>query len=725
MSRVLIVSNRLPVTVEHEGEEITIRPSVGGLATGLAGVHDGQESLWIGWPGRTEGLDARQRGTLERKLAELRLLPVNLTDEMVEAYYERFSNGVVWPLFHYLLGQMELEVKEWEAYAGANRRFADAVARVWRPGDLIWVHDYQLMALPAMLRERLPGARIGFFLHIPFPAAAVLETLPCREQVLRGLLGADVVGFHTPAYVSHFAASILHLLGLETTVDTVAFDGRDVRLGSFPMGIDPRPWGELARDPEVVELARTHRAGVDGGLFVGIDRLDYTKGIPRRLLAFERLLELHPELRGTVRLIQVAVPSRESVGAYRDWRQQIEALVGRVHGAYATATWSPVHYLHRSLTQREVVALYLAADVMLVTPIRDGMNLVAKEFAAARHDERGVLVLSEFAGAAAELTEAVRVNPYDVGAAAAAYHRALTMPAEEQSRRMRSLRRRVLVHDARAWAESFLAALRDAAPAGLPRGAASEPREIEALVGRARDADHLILLLDYDGTLVPFAGRPELAAPDADLLRLLEELSSRPGVAVHLVSGRPRGDLDGWFGNLPIGLHAEHGLWSRLEPASPWRRLWVPTLPQRGRFRAILDDFADRTPGAVVEEKSEVLAWHWRAADSDFARRQANELRLHLAQISSNVGVEVVAGDRVIELRPHGLHKGAILPMVLDRAPADAFVVALGDDRTDEDLFASLPASAVAVHVGAGSSRAALRLATHVQARELLRALRS
>jgi trehalose 6-phosphate synthase/phosphatase len=388
-----------------------------------------------------------------------------LSQAEVTRFYESVSNGVIWPLFHYLIDQIPLHVEHWQVYEAVNARFADAVVAHYRPGDRIWVHDYQLMLLPRLLRTRLPNARIGFFLHIPFPCADVFATLPPRDAVLRGLLGADLVGFHTQGYARHFAASVERVLRVPASLDGVEVDGRLVRVGVFPMGVDAADLEARSLRPEVEgELATlsprgggTDKEGVS--LFVGVDRLDYTKGIPRRLLAFEQLLARYPELHERVRLIQVAVPSRTAVRAYQRFRGQVDALVGRINGAFGTPRWTPVHYLYRSVPEAQLLALYRAARVMLVTPVRDGMNLVAKEFVACRSDEDGVLVLSEFVGAAAELTDALSVNPYDVDASAETYYRALGMWPEERRARMRAMRARVRTYDVHAWAESFLTAL--------------------------------------------------------------------------------------------------------------------------------------------------------------------------------------------------------------------------------------------------------------------------
>ena len=462
-SRVLIVSNRLPVTVTSVDGVLHATPSTGGLATGLRGHHERSGGLWIGWPGFADLLGGVPSAELVRLLGPLGAVPVPLNAEEITRYYEGVSNGVLWPLFHYLLDQIPLRVEHWESYVVANERFADAIAEHHREGDVVWVHDYQLMLVPRMLRERVPGARIGFFLHIPFPSDEVFAALPVREALLRGVLGADLVGFHTSAYARHFGRAVQRTLALDPDSlerpTRIAHGGMTTRVGVFPMGVDAADLAERAEHFEVkTTLARLRPA--DGeALLLGVDRLDYTKGIPRRLLAFQQLLARHPELHGRVRLVQVAVPSREGVRAYQRIRRDVERLVGRINGAFGTPRWAPIHYMHRSVSDNELLALYRAATAMLVTPLRDGMNLVAKEFVACRTDEDGVLVLSEFVGAAAELTDAVQVNPYDVDGCAGAYYRALTMTRAERRTRMRALRRRVFAYDVHAWSAEFLAAL--------------------------------------------------------------------------------------------------------------------------------------------------------------------------------------------------------------------------------------------------------------------------
>lgn len=726
MSRLLIISNRLPVTVRAEHGDVSVTRSAGGLVTALRGPHERLNGLWIGWPGDLSRLTAEQRQGVDAELQALGTSPVQLTAEEVSRYYDGFSNGVLWPLFHYLLDKVHLDARrDWEAYQSVNERFAAAIADHIRPGDMVWVHDYQLALVPEMLRRRVPDARIGFFLHIPFPSAEVFRILPWREQILRGLLGADLLGFHTASYRYHFVYSAARVLGIDPDVESITYEGRQVRLGVYPVSVDVDELSRLAADPEIRAESQRIRAEAAGRKIVlGIDRLDYTKGLPRRLLAIERFLELQSELRSKVRFIQLAVPTRETVDAYAEFQRLVNELVGRINGQYATVDAVPIHFLHRSMPVEQVVALYLAADVMMVTPLRDGMNLVAKEYVATRLDGTGALVLSEFAGAAAEMIEALQVNPFDIDSVAATIKQALAMPAGEQRVRMQALRRRVAANDVHRWSQSFLDDLDEVR---APAPSVGPVRHADALqdndVAGARGAASLCLLLDYDGTLVPIAALPDLAPPDDDLLALLRGLAARPHTQVHVVSGRRCEDLERWLGELPISLHAEHGFFSRVAPGEPWIALRPVPLDWKEQVRPILEDFAHRTAGSFVEEKAVSLAWHYRSADPELANERVRELPLRLAGLVREHELQLLPGSKVLEVRLRGIHKGAVVPRVLAATLPDAVIVALGDDRTDEDLFEALPLSALTIHVGSGASRAAFRLANPEAARRFLRSL--
>jgi trehalose 6-phosphate synthase/phosphatase len=471
--RVLIVSNRLPAMLRVKEGEPSLAPAAGGLATAMGTVHDQGRHLWIGSLGESSRLTPTQRAEIDSRLAARRLRDVGLSAQQVRAYYEEFSNGVLWPLFHYMPDRIPLDSRGWQTYREVNVRFADVVAGEHRPGDVIWVHDYQLLLLPGLLRERLPSARIGFFLHIPFPSFEVFRTLPWRTALVHGMLGADLIGFHTESYVRYFTHALRYALHLQPGEHSVRVGPRTVRLRAFPLGIDAAAYDRFAADPAVEKERSKIREGTGGRqLIVGVDRLDYTKGIPRRLLAFERMLEREGSARDCVRLIQVAVPSRSAVETYKSFRKQLDELVGRINGRFGTAASVPIHYLYRAVTPSQLVGLYRAADVMAVTPLRDGMNLVAKEFIASRTDEDGVLLLSEFAGAAEELGEAIQVNPYDIDAVADAMTAALRMAPEERRTRMRALRERVHAQTVQRWAETFLDELTHTTEAGRAHSAA-------------------------------------------------------------------------------------------------------------------------------------------------------------------------------------------------------------------------------------------------------------
>ncbi len=460
-ARLLIVSNRLPVTVTGAGARAQVRQSSGGLATGLRGPHEQSGGLWIGWAGDLSALGEQAQASVERQLAAMRAVAVHVPAREQAVYYDHICNEVLWPICHDRLDQLPLRVDGWEMYEAVNRRFADVVVEHYQPGDVIWVHDYQLFRLPAMLRERLPGARIGFFLHIPFPNPEIFFALSTRSWLVEGMMGADVVGFHTRRYRGHFTAALRRLFSVEMDRDGyVPWKDRRVQLGIFPMGIDATDFAQRAQAPEVSAQRLALREGVSR-LLVGVDRLDYSKGIPRRLLAFEQLLRRRPEWRGRVRFVQVAVPTRGGVGGYRRFRRELDQLVGRINGELGSPTWTPIHYVHNSVSPTMLLGLYRAADVMLVTAQRDGMNLVAKEFVASRVDGKGVLVLSEFAGAVDELGQgALVVNPYDVDGVADAIHEALTTDTAEQRRRMHLMREPVFAHDVHRWVASFLGALK-------------------------------------------------------------------------------------------------------------------------------------------------------------------------------------------------------------------------------------------------------------------------
>jgi trehalose 6-phosphate synthase/phosphatase len=657
-----------------------------------------------------------------------RVVPVELSSTEVAQFYDGFSNGVLWPLLHHLLDKVNLDAeRDWACFRAVNQKFASAIAAQYRAGDRIWVHDYQLALVPSLLRQMLPEATIGFFLHVPFPAADVFRLLPWRQEILRGLLGADLVGFHTAGYAENFRQATVQVLGGTSIAEgDILHDGRRIRVDDFPISVDASAFAREAGTSDVAQRVAEIRAAAPGKhIVLGIDRLDYTKGVPRRLLAISRLLDERPELRDRLHFIQVAVPTRERVDAYADLRRTVNELVGRINSKHGTATGAPVHLLYRSVNFGELVALYRAADVMLVTPLRDGMNLVAKEFVASRTDDRGVLVLSEFAGAAVELTDALIVNPYDIGSVARTLATALSMPLEEQARRMHAMRAIVNANDVNHWADTYLKALGDCVDTSVREvseavpAASARPATLRDCFADARVAPRRTILLDYDGTLVGFAPAPELAVADDELRWLLAALGSLPDTEVHIVSGRDRLSLDRWLGDLPLGLHAEHGFWSRIDGA------WIANdaLPGdwQAPIRTVLDALAVITPGALVETKATSLAFHYRMVEPKLAAIRLRELRRLLGPFVASDPIELMPGASVLEVRPRGMNKGLVVGRIAASASVRRGVIlAAGDDLTDEDTFRALPKEAITIKVGVGPSSAAFQVGSPHELRRLL-----
>jgi trehalose 6-phosphate synthase/phosphatase len=728
--RLVVVSNRLPLTLRRAGEGWRTERSAGGLTTAMGPILERTGGVWVGWPGdSSEARDERRRKLLERWAAEQRYLAVDLPREVYEGFYEGYSNQTVWPLFHYFPILLKFEPRHWDAYIDANRRFRDVVLANLRPGDAVWVHDYQLMLLPQMLREAAPDAAIGFFLHIPFPSSSVFRLLPRREELLRGLLGADYLAFHTYSYLQNFRQSALRVLGLDSRMDAVEVGGRSVRLDALPIGIAPEQFTDLVERDEGTRrrLAEMRERFRGRHLLLSVDRLDYTKGIPERLRAFQRLLEQSPELRGRAVLVQVAVPSRESVARYRELRQEVDKLVGRINGELSTPDWTPIVYIRRAVPATELAALYAAADLAWVAPLRDGLNLVAKEYVACQRGGAGVLVLSEFAGAASEMGEALLVNPYDEERTAETIAAALSMPEAERRERMAALYRRVVRNNVFAWGERFIANLREAADA---RAARAHERAEELPVERAsaafRAAPRRLLLLDYDGTLVPFANRPQDAVPPDSLAPALARLAADPANTVALVSGRARADLERWFGRVPgLWLAAEHGAILRSPKTGRWEMYRAGYSDSwKRRVLPVLEHFVNRTPGSFVEIKEFSLVWHYRMADAVFGEWLANELVATLEGMLSETELRAHRGQKIVEVKLIWANKGEVLARLTRDAPdPPAFVLAAGDDRTDEDLFASLPEDAWTVHVGPRQTRARFCLHDPAAMRDLLASL--
>jgi trehalose 6-phosphate synthase/phosphatase len=701
----VIAANRLPVRFTLSNGGVEVQPSAGGLAAALRAVRG--NALWVGWPGAVvpESLESE----VTRRLARDNLAPVFLSDVEEQDFYGRVCNDTLWPLLHYFGDRLRITPEAWQRYVQVNERFAETILRHCAPDSQVWVHDFHLMLVPAMLRRRAPGLSIGFFLHTPFPSSEVYRLLPGREETLRGLLGADYVSFQVGDYARHFRSSCLRVLGLDSHPDWIDHDGRRVAIGVDPIGIDTVGFREVLADPETARLLQQLDEQYAGRrLVLGVERLDYTKGIPQKLLAFERLLEQDPERARTTTMLQVLVPSRLESAEYRQQRDEIELLIARINGRFGQPGVTPVEYMHRDISRPALAALYRRADVMMVTPLRDGMNLVAHEFVLCQSEPglpdrcRGALLLSELTGAAQVLPGALLVNPWNADGVVERLGSALELDRGERRRRLETMARRVDALDCRKWADGFLTRLgrssrRDRRYRPPPAVDAEVKERLLRRFGRARART---VLLDYDGTLREIEPDPELATPTSEIRALLRELTSLPETDVHIVSGRRRANLERWFGQLPVYLCAEHGYLAK-PPGGEWRTLVDLDLAWMRPIERLLRRVAADVPGAQVERKSCSIAWHYRQAEPEYGSWRARELLNDLGQHLAGLPAEVLLGRRVVEVRARGVDKGLYVRSVFPEGRERArFVIGLGDDHTDHDLLEALPPGSVAGHVG-------------------------
>ncbi|MBU1669533.1 MAG: bifunctional alpha,alpha-trehalose-phosphate synthase (UDP-forming)/trehalose-phosphatase [Actinobacteria bacterium] len=711
--RIVVVSNRGPVTVSRHGGGLGFHSSTGGLASGLEDYLEGRADgtpgyIWIGWPGIAPRSSAEKEVVERRLRGEYSSRPVFLAESEFKDYYEGFCNSNIWPLFHYFPSYASFESTQWRAYRDVNDRFAEAALSDLEPGDTLWVHDYQLMLVPGIVRKAMPEIPIGFFLHIPFPSYEIFRLLPsrCREDLLQGMLGSDLVGFHTHDYTQYFLRCVLNVLGLENDLGRLNLVDRVAEADTFPMGIDFGRFSDASGTGHVKGILSGLRQKTHGKkVIVSVDRLDYTKGIKNRLLAFDSFLRNNPRWRTEVVLVMVVVPSRGDASHYRQMRREINELVGRISGEFGSIDHVPIFFQYKRLDFDHLVAFYCLGDVALITPIRDGMNLIAKEFLAARNDGTGVLVLSEMAGAAKELGESLLVNPNDVEGMVAALIEAVEMPVEEQVRRNRIMRKRLQEYGLAEWGDDFLSSVASV------HGARPDSAKL-LLEGPAREnllaafgaASRRFMLLDYDGTLVPIEEVPEAAVPPAGLLETLGCLAAVPGTDVVMASGRDMSTLEDWFGDLDIHLIAEHGASIRRRNGE-WEPIRHASDEWKSRVAPILDRSARRLPGSFVEEKRYSIAWHYRRSDPEFAAVMAKKLVDDLMQFTANTNLQVMQGRKVVEVRSKGVDKGSAALETMAGEQPD-FIFAAGDDRTDEDLFAALPEGAYTVSIGPLKSRA-------------------
>lgn len=718
MSKTIIVSNRLPVKIQEEKDTLTYKPSEGGLATGLGSIYKQGNNIWIGWPGMpVENTDLQQEVRTELKKNSMK--PVFLSEQEISDYYEGFCNETIWPNFHYFNQYTVYNEHFYEEYCAVNRKFAAEVLAEAEPGDTIWIHDYQLMLVPELIRKELPDASIGFFLHIPFPSYESFRLLPWRRQLLNGLLGADVVGFHTYDDMRHFLSSVNRLAGIGNNQGVIEKDTRKVLVDAFPMGIDYEKYATSASLAETLERQKRYSSQMNAErIILSIDRLDYSKGIPQRLRAFELFLERYPEWKERVSLVMVVVPSRDQVGKYKELKEQVDLLVGRINGRYGRVSWTPIYYFYRSFPLSALSAFYRMADVALVTPLRDGMNLVCKEFIASKLDKKGVLILSEMAGSAKELSDSILINPNDINALVASIHRGLTMPEAEQIRHMEIMQASLRRFNIHHWVNLFMDRLSLQRKEQLSIATRQLSAEIqEKLLASYQEAKQRLLFLDYDGTLSHFTDDPGDAHPDDELLGIMEQLCADERNKVVIISGRDRHTLSEWLGHFPIDIISEHGVWLR-KKGQEWETITFLQNDWMEEMNNVMNQYVDRTPGSHIEEKEYSLVWHYRKVETGLGELRTRELASHLKYLAANQNLQVLEGDMVVEVKSSEVNKGKAASRWLSENKAD-YIMAIGDDWTDEDTFKAMPEDAFTIKVGGTSSAARF----NVQGVEEVRAL--
>ncbi len=729
MKRLIIVSNRLPVKINKSENGFNITPSAGGLVTGLKSYHKKNNSVWIGWPGMAVTSKEEEK-IIAGIFSKERYIPIFLNKGLIENFYEGFSNATIWPLFHYFTEYSDFRKKYWKAYQKVNEMFAETVIANTNEQDTVWVHDYQLLLLPHILKVKRPDLRIGFFLHIPFPSFEVFRILPWRNEILTGMLGADLIGFHTYDYGRHFISSTKRLLGYDVNFNEIRCENRRVYIDAFPMGIDYEKFQKRAyeiqnkpkqkQSKENQDINRFLLTYPNRKLILSIDRLDYTKGLPERLKAFRLFLKNNPGKREKVSLMLLIAPSRVNVERYQVLKRKIEELVSSINGEFGSLNWIPVIYFYRFLPFENLVELYCASDIALITPLRDGMNLVAKEYLAAKTKNKGVLILSEMAGASKELGEAIIVNPNNIEDVSNAIHRALTMTNAKQSKAIIAMQERIKRYDIYKWTSDFINELEKTEK----RQAKYQTRKVSSdLIKNFKDAyikaQKKVLFLDYDGTLQQFYNNPEDAFPDKELYDILNTISSADNTELVLISGRDKETFNQWFGDQGYMLIAEHGAWIKEKDGT-----WKERKPEQNNWKEnvipLLESYVDRTPGSFIEEKSQSLVWHYRKADIELGTLRALELRDDASNIILNQDLEILEGKKVIEIKVTGIDKGSTALEFLQNKNFD-FIMAIGDDWTDELLFQKIPDSAHTIKVGTDISIAKYYVDTYKDVRELLK----
>ncbi len=732
--RLIIVAYRIPFKIEIKNEKPVLIQNSGGLVSAILslshkmkeeGIMDTEKKiLWFGYS------DTFFEDNSSENLSDdtFEVYPIQINPEINLPYYGGFCNSTIWPLFHYYPYLTKFENHYYEAFLQANELFYEQLKKILQPGDLVWVHDYQLMKLPALIRNDFPDISVGFFLHIPFPTYEVFRILPkeWKNEILNGLLGADLIGFHTSDYTNYFLQCVERELGYKTKNLQIFAGNRLVKAENFPIGIDYDRFHEMYHNPEVVHKRQTLLNDSSGKkILFSVDRLDYSKGLVHRLNGFEEFLTTYPEWRGKIVFYMVVVPSRDSILQYQDLKHELEETIGRINGKFGDFTWSPIVYLYRSLNFAELVAGYTSADIALITPIRDGMNLVAKEFVASRKDKKGILILSEMAGAATELNGALLINPFDKTATSSAIHQALIMSENEQTDRMDLMQYRVKTYNVFRWADEFILQLHDTKEKQKKVGTNMlTSKQLNEIQQKYKLANQRLILLDYDGTLVDIQNIPSKVIPSIEALNAVKKLAANMNNTVVIITGRDRDYISRWFGEMNVHIFAEHGSFFKEPNSTDWISLFSGDQSWKEEIKPILETYVEKANGSHLEEKVSSLAWHYRNVDPEYGFTVMRELLDSLKnRITPEMNIHVLDGKKVIEIKQNGCDKGSACKRMIQTKDYD-FILSIGDDITDEDMFNSLPPDAFSFKVGHGLTHAKMNLQSPLDVIRLLQELK-
>jgi trehalose 6-phosphate synthase/phosphatase len=720
MSRLIIVSNRLPFSLEKKGKELSLRPSSGGLVSAIISYFDKEstadevftEKIWVGSVDFSPHEYQQVKDTVPS--APFTIEAIFPDKDIYSRYYDGFSNSTLWPLFHYFPSLVEYKKDCFEAYQQVNELFAEKLAGIIQKDDVIWIHDYQLMLLPQKLRRKFPAASIGFFLHTPFPSYELIRLLPkpWRVALLEGMLGADLIGFHTHDYVQHFIQTARMIMKLDNNFNSLQYRNRLVKADLFPIGIDYEKFNQSDKNPAVINAKQAFlQSFEDKKIIFSVDRQDYSKGLMYRLNGYEQFLKMYPEWKEKVVFILNVIPSRNSIPTYIKRKKALEEKVSTINGSLSSIHWQPIVYRYNHLPFEELVALYQLADVALITPLRDGMNLVAKEYVASNTTKEGMLVLSELAGAASELNEAILVNPTDQEEVANSIQQALVMSPMEKKQRMSLMQDRIRAYDVVKWVSDFIEQLKSikAEQEKLSVRILNE-RSVMEIVSVFEKSSKRLFLLDYDGTLSPFAKLPAEAVPSDKLKRLITQLVADKRNECVIISGRDQYTLEKWFRHLPVTLVAEHGAAIRHKDGE-WDLQTSAGDAWKEQIRTVMQLFVSRCSGSFVEEKNNTLVWHYRNTYADLGFTRSRELLNTLTQLTANAPLQVIDGNKVLEVRQMGVDKGVVTLKLIQHFQPD-FTICMGDDTTDEDMFRALENKAFTIKIGGRVSAAQFNLLT-------------